>query len=272
MRHHKTSVLLVNTDGKHNKALQIPTKLLLNWKKYLVILVSIIFCLLGITCLLIYRTTSEHYKEKLAKANRIKSLIDISKAKKTFHSIDESIFRINHSLQERGLAELKMENMGGGTDFEITDINEVVNYYEKQILEMEHVLEFMPLGKPFEGEITSSFGIRRNPFTGFGREFHSGIDFKGNTGDSIRSTAAGIVEFAGRKGCYGNCIIINHGKKMKTLYGHLSKVKVTDGQKVEAGEFIGLLGSTGRSTGPHLHYEILNGENRINPEKYMTFN
>ena len=271
MRKHKTSVLMVNTNGKNNKVLQVPTTLLLNWKKYLLLFVCVALCLVGVTCVLIYRTTSEHYTENLAKANRIKSLIDISKAKKAFQSIDESMYRINHFLQERGLAELKMENMGGGTDFEITDINEIADYYEKQMKEMQETIEFTPLGKPYDGKITSDFGYRRNPFSGYGTEYHSGIDFKGNTGDTIRSTAAGVVEFAGRNGLYGNCVIINHDKNFKTLYGHLSKIGVNAGQKVQAGEFIGKLGNTGRSTGPHLHYEIIRENSQINPEKYMTF-
>jgi murein DD-endopeptidase MepM/ murein hydrolase activator NlpD len=87
-------------------------------------------------------------------------------------------------------------------------------------------------------------------------EFHPGIDFKGKRGDEVKCTASGKVVFAGWAGGYGNCIRIQHINDIQTVYGHLSKIKVKVGQQVNLGDEIGLVGSTGHSTGAHLHYEV----------------
>ncbi len=266
MLKHKTSILFVNSDGKDNKVMQIPTKILLHWKKYFTISICVILVSVGLLGVIIYQKTSDHYKEQLAKANKIKSLIDIKKAKESFKSIDESMMRINQFLEARGLTNFKLKNSGGGDgDFEITDINEISKYYEEKIKNIEYTVKITPIGKPFNGEITSGFGYRYNPFTGYSTENHPGIDFRGKIGDPVKTTANGIVEFAGSRGGYGNCIIIKHNENLKTLYGHLSKILVSENQDVKIGDLIGKIGSTGRSTGPHLHYEIIKNDEKINP-------
>ena len=142
----KTSVLLVDNSGKENTIIQIPTQILLNWKRYFLILNSIILILLSIIGVFIYQKTSKMYKEKLARANKIKSLIDIKKAKQSFQSIDESIFQINKFLDERGLQEFRLKNSGGvQEDFEITDINEIAEYYDKKIQNIEQTLTITPV-------------------------------------------------------------------------------------------------------------------------------
>ena len=116
--------------------------------------------------------------------------------------------------------------------------------------------------------MTSPFGVRTDPF--FGRPaMHSGIDLRGEIGEPVHATADGRVTRAGRDGGYGNMIEINHGHGLSTRYGHLSKIEVKVGQRVTIGQVIGLIGSTGRSTGPHLHYETrINGE-PVNPQKFL---
>jgi murein DD-endopeptidase MepM/ murein hydrolase activator NlpD len=162
--------------------------------------------------------------------------------------------------------------MGGvGADFDITHINEFAEFYQNQILGLESVLYSMPIGKPFDGEITSGYGYRRNPFTGRGVEFHSGIDFRGRLGDSVKTTGSGVVVFAGYNGGYGKCVVIEHEKNLQTMYGHLSKISVKEGEQVNSGQLIGLIGNTGRSTGPHVHYEIIVNGKGINPEKYISY-
>ena len=270
MLKHKTSVLFVKEDGKENGVLQVPTLILLNWKEYLSILTVIIFVLISILGIFIYQKTSNSYKEKLAKANKIKSLIDLEKVKKSFKSIDESTEKINIFLQERGIEDLKLKNAGGGEEnFEITDINEIADYYEKKIKNLENTIKNTPMGKPSFGEITSGFGYRSNPFSGVSTESHPGLDFRGAIGDPVKTTADGVIEFAGPRGGYGNCIIIKHKGDIKTLYGHLSKILVKENTNVKIGQKIGEIGSTGRSTGPHLHYEIIKNEEKINPLKFI---
>ncbi len=261
---------MVDNSGKENKLLQIPTNILLNWKKYFLILNTIIFILLGIIGVFIYQKTSDYYKERLAKANKIKSLIDIKKAKESFESIDQSIYRINKFLDERGLDDFRLKNSGGAQeDFEITDINEIAEYYDKKIDKIERTLAITPLGVPSTGSISSTFGYRNNPFGNYNTEKHSGLDFRGKIGDDVKATAKGTVEFAGVKGGYGNCIIIKHNNKLKTLFGHLSEINVKAKQDVNPGQIIGKLGNTGRSTGPHLHYEVIQNDERIDPKPFL---
>ncbi|MCY3986255.1 MAG: M23 family metallopeptidase [Candidatus Dadabacteria bacterium] len=157
----------------------------------------------------------------------------------------------------------------GGRGFRASDIgDDYFDALEKDTNRLAYSLENTPLGRPASGGISSSYGYRKSPFSN-AREFHGGVDFRGKIGDSIVATAPGVIEQAGRVKDYGNHVVIRHKKGYKTLYAHLSKIDVTRGQKIEAGEKIGELGSTGRSTGPHLHYEIIRHGKRINPRKYI---
>ena len=131
-------------------------------------------------------------------------------------------------------------------------------------------LQRTPLGAPHTGPLTSHFGNRSNPFSGRGAEDHGGLDIKGQTGDPVRATANGKVSFAGVQGGYGNVVRIAHGNGYETVFGHLSKINVQTGKTIRAGEVLGLVGSTGRSTGPHLHYEVLRGGERLNPEQFLS--
>ena len=121
---------------------------------------------------------------------------------------------------------------------------------------------------PSDGEITSSFGFRVHPILGYTR-FHSGIDFGVDYGSPIRAADSGVVIFAGWYGGYGQAVIIDHGSSITTLYAHTSELYVSEGQTIQRGQVIAAVGSTGLSTGPHLHFEVrLNGE-PVDPMKYL---
>lgn len=122
---------------------------------------------------------------------------------------------------------------------------------------------------PTHGVITSLFGMRRSPFSGKMR-FHSGVDVGAPAGTPIRAPAKGIVVHAGKDGGYGNSVEIWHGKGVVTRHAHMSKVLATKGTRVRRGDIIGLVGSTGRSTGPHLHYEVIVGGIPTNPLRHVT--
>ena len=125
-----------------------------------------------------------------------------------------------------------------------------------------------PVSRRVKTWVTSRFGYRKSPFTGR-REFHKAYDIAGRKGTPIIATADGVVTFSGKKGLLGNTIVIDHGHGMVTRYGHNHKLLKKRGDKVKRWETIALMGSTGRSTGPHVHYEVhLNGI-PVNPEKYM---
>ena len=116
---------------------------------------------------------------------------------------------------------------------------------------------------------TSNFGIRSDPFRGTAA-MHAGVDIPGPVGTPIYATADGIVDHAARQGGYGNMVEINHGKGIATRYGHLSRILVADGARVTRGQLIALMGSTGRSTGPHLHYEVRIDGHAVNPIPFLT--
>jgi murein DD-endopeptidase MepM/ murein hydrolase activator NlpD len=125
-----------------------------------------------------------------------------------------------------------------------------------------------PSIRPAKGWISSQFGYRTSPFTGR-REFHSGIDIANNHGTSIIATADGVVSFVGKKHLLGNLVVIDHGHGLVTRFAHLDDALVKRGEKVKRGAVIAKMGNTGRSTGPHLHYEVrLNGL-PVNPVQYI---
>jgi murein DD-endopeptidase MepM/ murein hydrolase activator NlpD len=128
----------------------------------------------------------------------------------------------------------------------------------------------LPFGNPSPGSnITSRFGNRTDPFLGR-LALHAGIDFRASTGTQIRSSGAGTVIVAGRNGGYGNMVEIDHGDGLSTRYAHLSRVLVKVGDHVEASDPVGLSGTTGRSTGPHLHYEVRRDGKAIDPMRFLT--
>ncbi|MET0370174.1 MAG: M23 family metallopeptidase [Sphingobium sp.] len=116
--------------------------------------------------------------------------------------------------------------------------------------------------------ISSGFGYRSDPFTG-GAAFHAGLDFRGPVGAPIYAAAKGVVSFAGIRQGYGNCIEIDHGNGLMTRYAHMSAFRARIGQPVSAGAVIGAIGSTGRSTGPHLHFEVRVNDRPVNPRPFL---
>ena len=122
---------------------------------------------------------------------------------------------------------------------------------------------------PSYGWLSSPMGPRKDPFTG-GDEYHSGLDIASDRGDAVYATAAGTVRHVGRRGNYGNLIVIDHGFGLETRYGHLLKYLVTPGSKVRRGDVIGQVGATGRATGYHLHYEVVANGRLINPLGLLT--
>jgi murein DD-endopeptidase MepM/ murein hydrolase activator NlpD len=121
---------------------------------------------------------------------------------------------------------------------------------------------------PVEGQVTGSFGERIDPFNGEGA-FHSGVDIGSSYGHAVIAPADGVITFADFMGGYGKAIMMDHGHGISTRYGHLSGFAVTPGQRVHRGDTIGYVGLSGRSTGPHLHYEVRINDTPVNPYKYL---
>ena len=194
-----------------------------------------------------------------------------SKAVGYIESIQNKLKSINNYLSKRGLKSVAFKNVNLKSEKPTTD-TKLYSAFNSYLDKLVNNIAYMPMGYPRLSSFTSFFGYRSNPFDFGGGEFHPGIDFKGHIGDAVKCTASGNVIYAGRAGGYGNCVRIQHPNGLETWYGHLSKITVREGQRVTVGDVIGKIGSTGRSTGPHLHYEIRKNGRPVNPKQYLSLN
>jgi len=175
------------------------------------------------------------------------------------------------------------EGDGEGMSAQIPDLSAMlaqleqrVDLRESQLSALENVIlarelheEIHPEGRPVaNGFISSYFGERADPFDGL-EAFHKGVDFAGSPGSPVVAVAAGVVTWAGERTGYGKLIEINHGDGFTTRYAHNERTLVTVGQTVKRGERIALMGSTGRSTGPHVHFEVLRNGRQVNPLSFI---
>lgn len=147
----------------------------------------------------------------------------------------------------------------------------VLDAVEDRLEQRMRWISSTPAITPVKGILTSNFGYRADPLT-HGRGNHQGIDIAANYGQPVRASGDGIVLEAGEQGGYGKAVFLAHGFGLTTRYGHLSSIAVRPGQRIKRGDLIGKVGSTGRSTGPHLHYEVRVDGEPINPIAYMLDN
>ena len=201
------------------------------------------------------------------------------------HQLDQRYARTRQTLQQLGLSPSRIARGGasamGGP---LVDVNSTEARADlaadqqfrslfmtwKKLDRLEQGVIAIPSVQPVQKlQFTSNFGIRTDPFRGTAA-MHSGVDIPGPTGTPIYATADGVVSHAGRQGGYGNMVEINHGKGIATRYGHLSRIIVADNTRVKRGQLIALMGSTGRSTGPHLHYEVRIDGHAVNPVPFLT--
>jgi murein DD-endopeptidase MepM/ murein hydrolase activator NlpD len=191
--------------------------------------------------------------------------------------IDSREFNFDHDPPRGGASE------GEGVSAEIPDLSSMLSTLEKKvdlrqsqlsalenlILARELKQEIHPEGRPVEnGFISSYFGEREDPFDGQ-ETFHKGVDFAGAKGSTVVAVAAGVVTWAGERSGFGKLVEINHGDGYVTRYGHNEKTLVSVGDTVKRGDAIGLMGSTGRSTGPHVHFEVLRNGRQVDPLSFI---
>ncbi len=178
--------------------------------------------------------------------------------------------RASYNGQGGPLMPITMSSSGEDPDPEEIRANEVLAQLD--LLNLRRMAaESLPFSMPLRTSyrISSTFGYRSDPFNG-GRRLHSGLDMAGAHGSPIYATADGVVSFAGRQSGYGNVVVLRHAMGFETRYAHMSRIRVQEGQRVSRGDQIGDMGSTGRSTGPHLHYEVRTGGTPRNPMTYIT--
>lgn len=199
------------------------------------------------------------------------------------NELHKKIKTINSTLAALGLSEQtlikranKFSNQLIGSAFTALEFDKKLDpKYQKLADDLElwsglsRLNNILPLGAPVKNSrITSPFGVREDPFTGEHKK-HRGIDFSGKIGDELYAIAPGRVISAGDRFGYGNTVEIDHGLGFSTLYGHLSAINVKRGDWVASGDLVGLAGSSGRSTGPHLHYEIRYKSAQFDPTSFV---
>jgi murein DD-endopeptidase MepM/ murein hydrolase activator NlpD len=162
-------------------------------------------------------------------------------------------------------------NSGGGVEIlkdRTAELEGQMKFIAQAVEKRATILRSVPAIWPVQGHITSGYGNRVDPFRG-GSELHLGLDISALYGSQVRSPGDGIVIYAQRQAAYGNLIIVNHGNGLTTRHGHLSRFNVHVGQHVRRDDVIGYVGTTGRTTAPHLHYEVRLNDRPINPRNYL---
>jgi len=268
------TIMLITPGSKGPKAI--------NFKKTHLKLAMFIFTVFTIGALASFVSSYTFYKDSSTKSESVKKLAgtinllkkDLSNNKATEASlrtrlkdIENKLLEMQAMLDKKGI---KKELAVGG-EFIPADRLSVsyVDYMKQDIDELFNTMKNLPVGTPLKGKINSDFGYRKDPFKKrIG--FHSGIDIDAHYGDPIVATADGVVSKAGWQNSYGKTVVITHQEGFETIYGHLSKITVKEGQKVKVGEVIGKAGSTGRSTGTHLHYEVVRDGKKVNPNNFLS--
>lgn len=271
MDNKKTTIIIMSYDGSSSKTFNISTKLLGNSKNILIGFLSVCFLIFfGMSGLLIHYFSLRGHNNELTNSivtlQKENEVIDSLKLKEKLQNIESNLNMIQSYITELGVSQNGFEN---NYNYSNHTSEPLIEKFEEQSELFLYTIKQTPLGLPYKGAVSSEYGYRKNPFGGYSGEFHPGIDFKGDTGDEVYATGSGIVERCDWYGGYGNAIVIRHENNISVIYGHLSKVNVIQGQQVKAGDLIGYIGSTGRSTGPHLHYEIRVSNEDINPKPFL---
>ena len=238
------------------------------------------------------------YQVNLVQIKDKKDSLDYTEVKNNLTQLDRVVkslsnFLTSNNIEAPQIESLDAENLSNGIY-----LSQQANRYTQALVDYQTKLQQIPLGIPTNGEISSNFGVRKNPIppkrivmAGVNlpktdsagtatatvkptqdpevMQFHKGLDIAVPFGSDVRSAAQGTVIFAGQKGGYGNCVIVSHGNGLATLYGHLSSVLVSPNQQIKVGEVIAKSGNTGRSTGPHLHYEVHKNNTPVNPRLFL---
>lgn len=288
-----TFLLFPGTDGKLRK-LRLP---------YYVIHVFLVFALVGVTTVVVLANTYARMLIKVSNYNSVRAEREALRSQ--YQSLETAATQTNaklNSLQSLASEVALTYGLSGALHAKFpqpmldvdaqNSLNPNASYnaslYTFNLLEAsatgstssealtEAMLSDLPVRRsntpsiwPVRGELTAGFGERLDPLNGEGEEFHAGIDIAAPIGTPVRCSADGIVFAAGADAGYGNAVLVDHGNGITTKYGHMTKIYVVVGQEVKKGQFIGTVGSTGKSTGPHLHYEVHVQDTPVNPTKYL---
>jgi len=270
------TIIIAHHEGKPPKTIRIRKSYLKAFSIFaLAFVVFSIFSHLTILKFLSERQKIKAEKHKLAQEIRTvaSEKQEIERERELLNlklkSLESKLLLVEDYLSKRGVIRGSLP-MGGASTNKVSYDLSYLQFLEERADYLHTSIRGIPLGYPVYGRITSHIGWRKNPFGG-GYEFHSGIDITAPYGSKVVATADGVVVLAGWYGDYGKTVIIRHPSGYLTLYAHLSQIDVKEGQKVKAGDVVGRVGSTGRSTGPHLHYEVIKDNKPIDPSKFLAW-
>lgn len=263
------SIMMIPHDGKRTINIKVPS---------IGIVFSVAMWLIGsIYVVSMAINTIEYYNMKSSLDYYSSQFTELKGTINTLQKAENEFKRILSFGNKKAIlenVEIKVNTQDAGSlDMEtlkrqISNTVKSVEGIQKFLQEQRDLYNSTPMGWPVRGRVTSEYGQRENPKYG-GREFHSGIDISASVGTSVKSTADGVVSFSGWSQGNGNLVVVEHGLGFSTMYAHNSALRVVVGQKVKRGEVLAYVGSTGNTTGPHLHYEVWNNGKATNPHSYM---
>lgn len=273
-------------------------------KKNINLLLGVFLFLIFAQSIIIAKLFSErddkNYVVNLVKINTKKDSIDYFKMKTDLGQIDQTVRDLHQFLASKNIEDSRINFLAKDSLNNAIYLSKQSNRYSQYLVNLQNKLQTIPLGIPTDGYISSNFGKKINPIPNktvmlasvnksvakdsLGKtqtqanaapeadqiQFHKGLDIAVAYGTPVRCAAAGKVIFAGQKGGYGNCIIVSHGNGLDTLYGHLSELLVKSNDVVKVNDVIAKSGNTGRSTGPHLHYEVRKNNTPVNPRLFLN--
>lgn len=215
---------------------------------------------------------SEEARRTKKELEEIKKAIEELRRRAGLSPLNALPVRYQEGGQGGGAVASSEESLAGWAEVR-AEVLDLRNQLKEVVPALERTLEVersLPRGLPLRGYegVTSFFGMRRNPF-GRGYEFHDGLDLSAPYGAPVYATGSGVVARAGWMGAYGLAVLLDHAEGYQSLYGHLSRILVRPGQRVEKGQVLGYVGSTGRSTGPHLHYSVYRYGAPLDPRPYL---
>ncbi len=247
--------------------------------------IRIAFCsivLFAFLSILSFGTSYVYYKDSAKKSHSVNKLISTinvlsndmdetrmveTQLREKLQGIEETLLEMQDILHKKGIKK-KLSIGGEFIPAEKLSLS-YVDYMKNDLDSLFNTMKSVPVGIPIEGKINSDFGYRNDPFKRRAG-FHSGIDIDANYGQKVVATADGVVTKASWHSSYGKTVVIKHEDSYETLFGHLSKITVKEGESIKVGDVIGKAGSTGRSTGTHLHYEVIKDGKRVNPKQFLS--
>lgn len=267
------------------------------------ILLFIIFVQGMVIARFLTENDEKNYTVNLVKINTEKDSVDYLKMKQDLQVIDKTIRDFDAFFRAKNIVNEKVSMLHQDSLSKVVYLAKQSNRYSQYLVDLEKKMQAIPLGNPTGGYISSNFGMRKNPIPTkkikkeptiieepkqgdslastqkikpakpekeeVEMQFHKGIDYAVPYGSNVVCTAKGKVIFAGQKSGYGYCVIVSHGNGLDTLYAHLSSIQVKANQEVKVGQVIAKSGNSGRSTGPHLHYEVRKNNQPVNPKLFL---